>query len=340
NDQVGANLPAEISRTALFTFVENELLAIQNDMAAAKSAEYGRVDRAAAWALLARLYLNAQVYTGTARYTDAITYAKKVIDAGYTLYPSYPGMFMADNDKAKSEFIYTINCDGARTQNYGNTSFLIHAPSGDNASAEYGVAGGWYGYRVTRQFVNLFPDPTGATDKRALFANLSNPDINDVGQFMQGVQPKKWRNIRSDGAPVSDAQARNFADNDFPVFRLAEMYLIYAEAVARGGTGGDQTTALGYLNLLRERAFGNASNNFTGFPSLSALLDERGRELYWEGHRRTDLVRYNLLTTGTYLWQWKGGSQSGTSVDSKYNLFPIPQQARTANPNLSQNPGY
>ncbi|RYE01874.1 MAG: RagB/SusD family nutrient uptake outer membrane protein [Sphingobacteriales bacterium] len=336
-DVVGAALPREISRANLFNYVESELLTIQNEMAPAKSAEYGRVDRAAAWALLARLYLNAQVYTGTQRYADAMTNAEKVINAGYSLYPTYPSVFLADNDKAKNEFIYTINCDGARTQNYGNTSFLIHAPSGDNASAEYGVGGGWYGYRVTKQFVNLFPDPSGATDKRALFSNLSNQDINDVGQFMQGAQPKKWRNIRSDGGPVSDAQARNFADNDFPVFRLAEMYLIYAEAAVR--TSSNTATALNYVNLIRRRAFGNNSNDFASL-TLTNLLEERGRELYWEGHRRTDLVRYNLLTTGGYLWQWKGGSQSGTAVDAKYNLFPIPQTIRTANPNITQNPGY
>ncbi|GAB4093170.1 RagB/SusD family nutrient uptake outer membrane protein [Flaviaesturariibacter terrae] len=339
-DEVGATLPREISRTALFTYVENELMAIQDQMLPAKSAEYGRVDRAAAWALLARMYLNAQVYTGTARYTDAATYANKVITAGYSLYPNYPATFLADNDKAKNEFIYTINCDGARTQNYGNTSFLVHAASGDDASAEYGVGGGWYGYRVTRQFVNLFQDPSGATDKRALFTNLANPDITDVGQYMQGVHTKKWRNIRSDGGAVSDAQARNFADNDFPVFRLSEMYLIYAEAVKRLPSAGDATTATNYLNLIRRRAYGNNSGDYAALPSLQEILDERGRELHWEGHRRTDLVRYNQLTTSTYLWQWKGGSQSGTSVDSKYNLFPIPQTVLTANPNLSQNSGY
>ncbi|RYY38181.1 MAG: RagB/SusD family nutrient uptake outer membrane protein [Chitinophagaceae bacterium] len=336
-DVVGAALPREISRQNLFNYVETELLAIQNEMGAAKSAEYGRVDRAAAWALLARLYLNAQVYTGTARWADAMTYSEKVINGGYSLYPNYPTVFMADNDKAKDEFIYAVLCDGARTKSYGNTSFMVHAASGDDASAEYGVGGGWYGYRTTRQFVNLFPDPSGATDKRALFTNLANPDITDVGQYMQGVHVKKWRNIRSDGGAVSDAQAREFADNDFPVFRLAEMYLIYAEAAVRSST--NTGTALTYVNLVRRRAFGNTSNDFASL-TLTNILEERGRELYWEGHRRTDLVRYNFLTTGSYLWQWKGGSQSGSAVDSKYNLFPVPQTIRTANPNLTQNTGY
>jgi hypothetical protein len=139
---------------------------------------------------------------------------------------------------------------------------------------------------------------------------------------------------------VSDVN-RDFADIDFPIFRLSEMYLIYAEAVLRGGTGGDLATATGYINLIRQRAYGNTSGNITsGQLDLAFILDERARELYWEGHRRTDLIRYNQLTTGTYLWPWKGGVASGTAVDAKYNIFPIPATNRTANPKLTQNTGY
>jgi len=109
----------------------------------------------------------------------------------------------------------------------------------------------------------------------------------------------------------------------------------------RGGTGGDAATALGYINLMRQRAYGNVTGNITaGQLNLQFILDERGRELYWEGHRRTDLIRYGLLTTSTYLWPWKGGVASGTGVDSKYNIFPIPAANRTANPKLTQNTGY
>ena len=100
-----------------------------------------------------------------------------------------------------------------------------------------------------------------------------------------------------------------------PIFRLAEMYLIYAEAVKRGGTGGDEATALGYINLLRTRAYTNTSGNISaGQFTLDFILDERGRELYWEGFRRTDLIRYNKFVEGTYLWPWKGGVSSGTGV--------------------------
>ncbi len=343
-DKVGTDLPRQINRPELFTYIETELKAIDADLAPAKTIEYGRVDQAAAWALLARIYLNAQVYTGTAKYTEAISYAKKVINAGYVLKSGFPKLFMADNNKQKDEFIFTINCDGRYTQAYGNTTFLVHAPAGDNHD-EFGVGSGWYGYRATKAFADKFTDLSGNTDQRAIFSNQSNQQISDLSNFSQGLWVKKFRNIRSDGLPSSDPQ-NNFADIDFPVFRLSEMYLIYAESVLRGGTGGDAATALDYLNKIRFRAYGdsygsgNVAQLNAGNLDLQLILDERARELYWEGHRRTELIRYNLLTTSTYLWPWKGGVASGTAVDSKFNLFPIPAANRIANPKLEQNPGY
>ena len=349
-DQVGTNLPAEIKRTDLFNYIEGELKAIDADLAPAKTIEYGRVDQGAAWALLARLYLNAGVYTGTTKYTEAITYAKKVIAAGYTLYSGYNKVFMADNDKAKNEFMFVANCDGAYTKAYGNTTFMVHAACGDE-SGEYGNNGGWYGYRATSALVNLFPDKTGATDKRAMFTttkygtSAAQLTINDISNFDQGPHVKKYVNVRSDAAPVSD-NTKEFSDVDFPIFRLPEMYFIYTEAFLRGGTGADLTTATSYMNKIRFRAYGDsygpgnvgqlAESNVT----LQFVLDERARELYWEGHRRTDLIRYGLLTTATYLWPWKGGVSSGTAVDSKFNIFPIPASNITSNPKLSQNTGY
>jgi hypothetical protein len=346
---IGTDLPQEISRTELFSYIESELLTIENEMAAAKTAEYGRVDQAAAWALLARLYLNAEVYTGTPKYAEALTYAQKVINVGYQLQPDYEKLFMADNDKQKDEFIFAVNCDGLHTQSYGNTTFFVHCASGDDHD-DYGVGGGWYGYRATSALSNLFADPTGSTDQRAMFTTskygtgASQIVISDISDFNNGVHVNKYKNIRSDGGTTSDP-TETFADIDFPVFRLSEMYLIYAEAHLRGG-GGDAATALEYLNKIRYRAYGQSygagdvgklqSSDLT----LQTILDERARELYWEGHRRTDLIRYGLLTTGTYVWPWKGGVSSGTGVDSKYNIFPIPATNLTSNTNLTQNNGY
>jgi hypothetical protein len=300
------------------------------------------------WALLARVYLNAEVYSGTPHYDSAIFYASKVIGGGYTLQPSYGKLFMADNDKQKNEFIFTVPIDGLHTQGYGNTTFFAHAPSGDEATTDYGVTGGgWYGYRATSGLVNLFADKTGASDSRAMFTTSkygtgpAQLAIADISNFDQGPHVIKYVNKRSDNAKVNDPTGY-FADIDFPVFRLSEMYLIYAEATLRNGAGGDKSTALNYLNLIRARAYGGTSAGQLTLSDLTTqlILDERGRELYWEGHRRTDLIRYGLLTSGTYLWPWKGGVASGTAVDSKYNLFPIPATVLSANSNLTQNAGY
>ena len=109
DNKVGTDLPQEISREDLFVYIRSELLDIDGALAPAKTIEYGRVDQAAAWALLARLYLNAETYINTPKYDSALLYAKKVIDAGYTLQPDYSMLFMADNDKQKNEFIFAVN---------------------------------------------------------------------------------------------------------------------------------------------------------------------------------------------------------------------------------------
>ncbi len=260
DDGIGSNLPKQIKRAELFAYIEKELKAIDGDLAPVKTIEYGRVDQGAAWALLARMYLNAAVYTGTPKYTEAVTYAQKVIGGGYTLKSGYSKLFMADNDKQKDEFMFAINCDGLHTQAYGNTTFFVHAASGDDF-AEYGVGGGWYGYRATQGLANLFTDKTGGSDQRAMFTTSkfgtspSQITINDVSDFSNGLHVKKYVNIRSDGGAVSDV-TKTFADVDFPVFRLSEMYLIYAEAFLRGGTGADAVTALSYLNQIRVRSNG------------------------------------------------------------------------------------
>jgi hypothetical protein len=124
-----------------------------------------------------------------------------------------------------------------------------------------------------------------------------------------------------------------------PPFRLAEQYLIYIEAVARGGSGGDAATALSYFNLLRTRAYGNANGNVMSY-SLTDILNERQKELYWECFRRTDLIRYGMFTGGAYNWPWKGGVPAGAAVDDHLSLLPLPATELNSNPGLVQNPGY
>ena len=122
------------------------------------------------------------------------------------------------------------------------------------------------------------------------------------------------------------------------MFRLADVYLMYAEAVVRGGAGGTIEEAVGYVNLLRNRA--NSTSMSAANLTLDFLIDERSRELYWEGHRRQDLIRFGLFTGGNYNWVWKGGSPNGIALSSHLNVYPIPANNMAANPNLTQNPGY
>lgn len=331
NDPIGSFFPKQTNRTDLYNYVESELKAIEGDLVDARKNEYGRADKAAAWMVLAKLYLNAKVYIGQDKNTEALTYLNKVISSGYSLEGNYKNLFLADNHKS-GENIFTVNFDGTRTKTYGGTTFLVHASVGGKMNAaDYGIDGGWAGLRTTKQFVAMFDD---ARDSRAMFfKDGQNLEIDDITNFPDGYAVGKYKNLTSTGAAGSNP---TFVDTDFPMFRLADAYLMYAEAVLRNGTGGDRTTALNYVNLLRKRAGASQVSTI----DLDFILNERARELYWEGHRRTDLIRYGKFTTGTYLWAWKGGIKAGKAVEDFRNIFPIPAADITANPNLKQNSGY
>ena len=321
-------------------------IADNNLLKEARTNEYGRADKAAAWALLARLYLNAEVYTGTGKYTEAATYSEKVINAGYSLKNDYEQLFLANNNLNNPEIILSINYDGEKTRNWGGMTFLINCGSNGAYQEEYkdillhyGLIDNptWSGYRVRKEFTGKFADG----DKRFLFVG-ENPSIENVIEYKEGLATYKWRNITIDANGDWDYGSHiSYADNDFPLFRLAEMYLTYAEAVKRGGSG-NASLALEYINKIRERAFGNDDNNYSTFNdvALENILNERGFELYWEAHRRTDLIRFNRFTGSNYIWEWKGGVRNGRSVSSHYNLYPIPSSDLMANPNLKQNLNY
>jgi hypothetical protein len=336
--EIGAGVrPEQIKRADLFAYVDEELKEVEALLPAAKGNQYGRADKAAVQALLARIYLNAGVYTGTAKWAEASAYAKKVIDAGYSLIPDYRHLLLADNNTNNTEVVWTLNYDGQKTQNYGGTTFLVNASVGGDMNQETSGLSKWAGLRTTKNLPNLFPDYTGTADKRAQFFQ-QNLEIENVANFKDGFAVTKYRNRTRTGGFGTDL-GKTFSDIDFPVFRLAEMYLIYMEAAARGA--GDIPTAVGYANLLRQRAYGsNAGNIATSGLTLDYIIDERARELYWEGFRRTDLVRYGRFTDGNYLWPWKGGVKSGTGVESFRRIYPIPAPEVGSNPNIKQNPNY
>lgn len=333
-DPIGSTPPQQASRTELFNYVESELKAVIPDLPSAATQEYGRASAGAAHMLLAKLYMNAQVYTGTARYADALSEINAVIAQGYTLAPVYRNNFLADNNTSK-EMIFTVPQDGVHTQSYGGTTFIIHAEVGGNMNpSAFGIDGGWWGLRVKPEVPSLF---TTAADKRGgFFTDGQHLAIRELTNFNDGYATTKYANVTSTGAQGSNP---GFPDTDYPMFRLGDAYLMYAEAVLRGG-GGSRAQALTYVNALRTRAWGNANGNITDADlTLSFIKDERGRELYWEGHRRTDLIRFATFTDqGT--WTWKGGVQGGKTTEAFRNLYPLPASELLANPNLTQNPGY
>ena len=349
DDPTGAFLPQQIQRVDLYNWIEGEALGTSDkpgfleNMVDARQNEYGRADKAAGWMLLAKLYLNAEVYTGTANYSDVITYTNNIINSGYTI-PDIPYFhsFLADNDSngAQEEVIFTIPFDGLRTQAFGGMTFLTHAPVGGTMNpADFGINGGWFGIRTTPTFVEQFPGEENSADGRALlYTDGQNKDIEEVGPFNQGYAVAKYRNVDVDGNPGSDASG-DHTDIDFPMFRLADAYLMYAEATLRGG-GGSTATAVGYINELRERAYGDTSGNITESDlTLDFIIDERSRELYWECHRRTDLIRFGQFSDQG-IWQWKGNVPQGTTTDAFRDIMPIPATDLGINTNLTQNPGY
>lgn len=344
-DAPGAFLPEQISRPDLFEYIESELNDVLPSLAEPGQNEYARADKAAAWMLLAKLYINAEVYLGkgNARYTECITNCNNIINSGvYSLHDNYRELFLADNHAYRNEIIFPIAEDGNSGRNYGGVTFVIHAQVGGsmNAADDFGIpSGGWSGNRFTNSFADLFEDKSGDTDTRAIFyTDGQTLEIDHPTVFTEGYLSAKYKNLTSGGVK---GQNETFVDTDFPLFRLADVYLMYAEAVKRNGTGGDVATAVDYVNDLRERSYGDASGNIAvGDLTLDFILDERARELYWEAHRRTDLIRFEKFTGDAYLWDWKGNVKEGKATESHFVLFPIPASDRAVNTNLVQNPGY
>jgi len=334
-DAIGATPPLQATRAEIYDYVVSELLAIRDELPTPGAANYGRATTQAANMLLAKVYLNAGVYTGTTQYPEALAAVTAVIGGGYTLDPSYAHLFQADNNTSP-EIIFAVTQDGVRTQTWGGMTFLVHAACGGSMStAAYGIDYCWWGLRMKPELYNLF----GVGDLRAslFYTSGQNVAVTSVGNFNDGIANGKFTNLTSTGAAGSNG---THVDTDFPMFRLADAYLMYAEANLRGG-GGSAATALGYVNALRQRAYGGASGDITaGQLTLDFVLAERGRELNWEAHRRNDLVRFGKFAGNSYVWAWKGGTLAGTSLDAFRALYPLPANELIANPNLTQNTGY
>lgn len=331
-----SELLPEASRQELFDLVESELLAIEPLLPATNT--YGRATKGAAQMLLAKLYLNAEVYTGSPEYDKAATFANKVItDGPYTLATDFVSLFSADND-GSTEIIFPLIADAQVSQSFGNTTYIVNGSLNADTTplAEFGTTEGWGGHRSSKAWYGLFGDLGTSTDVRAsLFWTEGHTyEMDDYKEWTNGYPSVKFRNTNF----ASAATQTRFSSTDFPLFRLADAYLMYAECAVRGAAGADMGTAVQYVNDVRTRS--SASTITQTDLTEEFIIDERARELNLEGHRRTDLIRFGMFTGSSYLWPWKGGVKDGTSIPNAYKLFPIPSSALQANPNLTQNPGF
>ena len=363
--------PTRKTRAEMYEWLESELLEIEPEMSEAKAknssdAGYYRADKAAVWMLLSRLYLNAEVYTGTAQWSKAAEYAKKVIDSDYQLnttgsgkWSAYQMLFMGDNGEtsAAKEGIFRIGQDGTTTTSWAGTLFLMastfdggmHADvSGTYAKdATNGTGQTWGGNRARTDLINkFFPNndapnvsctemPEAAGDDRAIFdgkdRKLDNGD-GCLGTFTDGFAVAKWINFKTDG---SAGHNDTYPDTDFFLFRKAEAYLTYAEATARANGGTLTSEGVAAVNALRARAHAEQKAGYT----LSELCDEWSREFYFEGLRRPTLIRFGRFGgNNNYNWSYKGGTKAGRNFSADKNIFAIPAEQVTST--ITQNPGY
>ncbi|WP_033959981.1 RagB/SusD family nutrient uptake outer membrane protein [Psychroserpens jangbogonensis] len=330
----------EATRQQLFDYVESELLAIEPIISTTSS--YGRANRYVVDMLLAKLYMNAEVYTGVAEMDKAAVYVNKIInEGGYALEPNFIRLFSSDNE-GSSEIIFPLLAESLTSQSFGNTTYIVNGNLSSDTMplAQFGATEGWTGHRATSAWYGLFganeTDLAASNDVRAslFWTSGHSYEMTDYREWTNGYPATKFRNTSSDGSgnPVA------FSGTDFPFYRFADVYLMYAELAINGAEGTSMSDALGYVNDVRDRS--NADLISMGDLTEDFIIDERGRELNLEGHRRSDLIRFNRFTGGNYNWPWKGGTANGSSIPDAYKLFPIPATALQANPNLTQNPGF
>ena len=388
----GAEAPQQASSKQIFNYVVSELEALAADGSAMPVAQSNRprADKGSVLGLLARVYLNAEVYAGEAKWTEAKSTCEKIFGLGYALCSNYEHLFRGDNGEnadAYNEFLYAVSYDQDKAQSWGGGTYLTCAAIGGEDKeiatdedwvkdgevqkddkgnplkvkiSRIGTGNGWNGLHIHEQFINKFYNPTDVdwangtytiADKRG--ANIFTTEKRTGGTFTKltntfydGWGCYKYNNIPSteDGREywLRTRNPDKSTNIDFPMIRLAEIYLIYAEACLRLGSGAP---AQQYMAQLAERAGVDYEFNKLGSWDNEArdwFVAERARELLWEGHRRTDLIRYGLFTSAEYLWPFKGGEEAvlGQAFADYKKLFAIPASQIKANPGLNNPVGY
>lgn len=339
---------------------------------------YGRATKWMAYCLLAKLYLNAQVYTGTPQWTACIAVCDSIINSGiYSLENDYFDNFSPTNQNS-TENIFSVPLNTVLTGGMEWEFFTLHYQNNINFQLQ---AGPWNGGSATANY--YYSNFDTASTYSSSNGNIYRTFLDSrTGQWLVGQQfntpfqypPYKDVLVQSQsiqeltdaatGLPLSFnpnittlsdpsaafrlVGARNIKyfpeanspaqSNNWVVFRLADVMLMKAEAEIRSSV--DLTDALNLVNKIRERAYGNSSHDWTmNDLTLDNLLAERARELSWEGYRRQDLIRYQVASGKPYFTGARNPEKTA-DPDNHYMIFPIPEAQIETNPNLKQNPGY
>lgn len=328
--------PPTYDRKQLFEAVVEDLANAIPNLVPASQQVYGRLSREAGYMLLAKLYLNAEVYTGEPRWQDCANACNEIRKTIDTLAPTYKYLFCATNDKyvGNGEIIWGIPQDGTTLTTYGGTTYISGGSyRGDSDLLKtLGLAvSGWEGPRVREELSKaLLPNDA----RRLIYEGEYTEDIQDLSDKNQGYMCVKFVYTPEDDYKNEKQETPYcntiFNPADFPLFRLADVYLMLAECELNGAQG---CNGLEMMNRVRQRA------GLADIRTLTAenILDERMCELYWEGHRRSDLVRFGKFAGSNYNWSWKGANANGANVQAYRNVYCVPTQFVST---LGQNPGY
>jgi len=334
------------TRAEVYAFLETELTTnVPLLSTTVDKTTYGRLTQYAGYMLLAKLYLNAQVYTGTGQWAKAITAVNTVINSNkYILQPNYFDNFSNSNENS-SENIFVVPFDKINIGGMNWEMQTLHY----SHNLTYGLTGQpWNGFCSTADVLNKFDaadtrkaqflvgqqyEADGVTpllDKQANLSVVLNPNITSLSDATLPFRMAGARNVKYH----PEAGTAGNQSNDMVLFRLSDAYLMLAEASFHTG---DVATALTAVNKVRQRA--GVAAWTAGDLTLPSLLDERSRELMWEGWRRNDLIRFEIAT-GTHYFTGPRTPAKTDDGDQHTMIFPIPAPEILSNPNLTQNPGY
>ncbi len=359
--------PETVARADVFAFIEKELTENIDQLPLTDGETVGKVSQAAGYAMLAELYLNAEKWSGTARWDDCIAACDKIISGDAGGIGGAPALakdineLFSNSNSANPESLFQFqfsrkagftfdwggffmgydNIREVLNVGYGGNNAFVVIPTAFDAYAandlrkkDWFLFGPQYKYGTKTQIKGTEEWNGKPFEYVNSIRRESEGDLTSEGSMAEGEENSGARFNKYKTGTLSED---NYQENDYIIYRLTEIYFNKAEAIMRKNNGTANAEAVELINKSRERAFTAAdwanAKYTTGTLTMDELLAERGREFIFEGKRRQDLIRFGKFTTGSW-WDHKATN------DPNLELFPIPQNQLAINPNLVQNPGY